>query len=90
MKVSIIIPVWNGEKYLAEAIQSALDQDYPNKEILVIDDGSTDDTAKIIQSFGAKVIPLYQSNRGLGGTNRITIPRPACRMTRCIVMRRCP
>jgi len=38
--VSIVIPCYNGEKYVAEAIRSALDQTYPNFEVIVIDDGS--------------------------------------------------
>ncbi len=65
-KVSIIISVWNGENYLKEAIESALDQDYPSKEIIVVNDGSTDSTQKIIDSFGLKIRSLYQSNQGLG------------------------
>ena len=48
-KVSIIIPVYNGENYIREAIDSALNQTYRNIEVLVINDGSKDNTEKIIQ-----------------------------------------
>lgn len=53
--VSIIIPCYNAEKYVAEAIQSALDQTYSNKEVIVIDDGSTDGSLEIIKSFGDEI-----------------------------------
>jgi glycosyltransferase involved in cell wall biosynthesis len=72
-KISVIIPVWNGEKYLAESIESALSQDYPNKEILVVNDGSTDGTQAIIDRFGTKVRSLFQPNRGLGAARNLGI-----------------
>lgn len=50
-KVSIIIPNYNGEKFIAKCINSVIDQDYKNKEIIIIDDGSTDNSKNIIQSF---------------------------------------
>ena len=46
-KVTIVIPIYNGENYMREAIDSALGQTYPNIEIIVINDGSTDNTEKI-------------------------------------------
>ncbi|MGE5656560.1 MAG: glycosyltransferase [Actinomycetota bacterium] len=49
--VSICIPTYNGEAFIAEAIQSAFSQTYPNIEVIVSDDGSTDNTIKIAQSF---------------------------------------
>ena len=49
--VSVIIPVYNGEDFLAEAIQSILNQDYSNYEIWVMDNGSTDRTREVAQSF---------------------------------------
>ncbi|MEM2001634.1 MAG: glycosyltransferase [Candidatus Methanomethylicaceae archaeon] len=62
--VSIIIPCYNGEKFVAEAIQSALDQTYPNKEVIVIDDGSTDRSLEVIKSFGSKIRWETGPNRG--------------------------
>lgn len=62
--VSIVIPVYNGENYLAEAIDSALAQTYKNIEIIVVNDGSTDGTEKIIQSYGEKVRYFKKENGG--------------------------
>lgn len=61
--VSVIIPVYNGERYVAQAIQSVLAQDYPQLEIIVVDDGSTDGSAAIVQSF--PVLYIGGSNRGV-------------------------
>ncbi len=65
-KVSVIIAVYNGEKYLAEAIESVLAQDHPNKEVIVVNDGSTDGTGAIIERFGPRIRSIYQTNQGLG------------------------
>lgn len=63
---SVIMPVFNGEKYLGDAIESVLSQgDYP-LEVLVVDDGSTDGTAKIAESFGSSIRYHYQMNGGVG------------------------
>ncbi len=51
MKISIIIPVYNGEKYLAECLESVLKQDIEDKEIICVDDGSTDNSIKVIQKY---------------------------------------
>lgn len=64
--VSIIIPVYNGSAYLAETIESALAQRYSNKEILVVDDGSTDASAEIARSFGGRLRLVSQANSGVG------------------------
>lgn len=66
--VSIIIPVFNGANYLEGAIQCALNQTYQNIEILVINDGSTDDgaTEKIAQKFGNQIRYFHQANGGCG------------------------
>lgn len=62
--VSIIIPCYNAENYVAEAIQSALDQTYQNCEVIVIDDGSTDGSLEAIKSFGNKIHWQTGPNRG--------------------------
>lgn len=70
-QVSIILSVRNGENYLQEAIESVLDQTYQNKEILVVNDGSTDRTEQILQKFEGKIQFFYQEHKGLGaGRNR--------------------
>ncbi len=73
MKASVILPVYNGEKYLAAAIESVLDQSYRNFELLIIDDGSTDGSVEIIRQYSDPRITLKtQDNAGLGITlNRL-------------------
>ncbi len=61
--VSVIVPVYNGERFLREALESSLNQDYPPFEVIVVDDGSTDNTATIAKSYQA-VRYIYQENRG--------------------------
>ncbi|PSB01602.1 glycosyltransferase family 2 protein [Merismopedia glauca] len=62
--VSVIIPIYNGEMFLAEAIQSLKRQNYQPLEIIVIDDGSTDKTAEIAAQFHPEIRYVYQSNQG--------------------------
>ena len=64
--ISVIIPVYNGDKYLVEAIESVLSQTRFKLDVIVVDDGSTDDTAKIVSSFGSSVRYKYQKNAGTG------------------------
>ena len=61
--ISVIIPVFNNEKYLADAIESILSQKYEPLEIIVVDDGSTDDTKSVAQRFDI-VQYVHQSNNG--------------------------
>jgi|SRR5208337_1078446 len=65
MKASIIIPVYNQAEYLKEAISSALNQTYNDFEVIVVNDGSLDNSYDVAKSFGVKVI--NQSNKGLSG-----------------------
>lgn len=64
--VSCIIPVYNGERYVREAIESVLNQTYSNMEIVVVDDGSTDQTAAAVKEFGSEIKYFYQPNAGPG------------------------
>lgn len=63
--LSVIIPVWNGARYLAEAIASVLAQEAPPLEVLVVDDGSTDDSAAVAERFGGPVRCLRRPHAGL-------------------------
>ncbi len=63
--VSIIIPVYNAEKYLEETILSALNQTWPNKEIIIVNDGSTDNSLPIANKFVGPYVKVYsQVNKG--------------------------
>lgn len=62
--VSIIIPCYNAARYVGEAIDSALGQTYPRKEVIVIDDGSTDGSLGVIESYGERIRWESGPNRG--------------------------
>jgi glycosyltransferase involved in cell wall biosynthesis len=63
--VSILIPAYNSEEWIADTIKSALSQTWPRKEIVVVDDGSTDRTVSIAQSFASKLLSVaIQENQG--------------------------
>ncbi len=66
--VSVVIPTYNYGRYLPEAIDSVLGQTLADREIIVIDDGSTDDTGEIVRGYGDRVIYLTQENTGLATT----------------------
>ncbi|MFM6307811.1 MAG: glycosyltransferase family 2 protein [Dolichospermum sp.] len=69
--ISVIIPCYNRERYLAEAIESVLDQTYPHIELIVIDDGSSDRSGEIAQSY--PLIYHYQTNGGIGAARNAGI-----------------
>jgi len=73
-KVSAIIPAYNQGAYLREAVRSLLDQTYPDFEVIVVDDGSTDDTCEVARSFADdRIHYVYQENRGLSGARNTGI-----------------
>jgi len=63
--VTVVIPTYNYARYLAEAIDSALAQTHPHVEVLVIDDGSTDETPDVISGYGDRIRSVRQENAGL-------------------------
>jgi len=68
IKISVIMPVYNGEKYLREALESILNQTFKNFELLIMDDGSTDQTAEILKTFAKKdprIKIFHQKNSGV-------------------------
>jgi glycosyltransferase involved in cell wall biosynthesis len=63
--VSVVIPTFNYGRFVGEAVESALAQTYPDLEVIVVDDGSTDDTERSLKRFGSRIRYVYQNNRGL-------------------------
>lgn len=71
--ISIIIPTYNSSHFVRTAIESALNQTYRNFEIIVVDDGSTDDCRAVIDQYGDQVRYLWQENQGLAGARNTGI-----------------
>ena len=73
--ISVILPVFNAEKYIAQAIESVLSQTYSNIELIIINDGSTDDSEKICKEyeFDPRVKYYYQANKGLSASRQLGI-----------------
>lgn len=75
--ISIVIPVYNGEKYLAECIESCLNQTYKDYEIIIVNDGSTDNTSKIIMKYYHKhpnlITPVTKNNGGTASALNVGI-----------------
>lgn len=65
LKVSIVIPVYNGATYIKDAIDSAINQTYQNIEVIVVNDGSTDETERIVKEYGDKVRYFRKENGGV-------------------------
>ncbi|MCH4822768.1 glycosyltransferase [Gramella lutea] len=74
MKVSIIVPAFNAERFIGRCLKSIISQTYSNIEVLVVDDGSTDNTAKEVKQFSEKddrIILIEKANTGAYATRRI-------------------
>jgi glycosyltransferase involved in cell wall biosynthesis len=65
LPISVIISVYNAERYLSESLDSVLNQSMPAKEIIVINDGSTDQTINILKSYGKKIKLIDRENKGV-------------------------
>jgi len=73
--VSIVIDNYNYRQYLGEAINSALDQTYRAVEVIVVDDGSTDQSREVICDYGDRVISIFKDNGGQASAMNIGFAR---------------
>lgn len=74
MKISVILPVFNEEKYIGKAIESVLNQTFTDFELIIVNDGSGDATLDIIKSFNdSRIILINQSNRGPGASRNAAL-----------------
>lgn len=62
--VSVIMPCYNNASYVGAALESVLSQDYPNFEVIVVDDGSTDNSVAVLEQFGDRITVIQQPNQG--------------------------
>lgn len=72
-RVSVLVPTFNCAKYLGRAINTALNQTYSDFEVIIVDDGSTDETKEVVAQFGNKVTYYYQPNKGLSVARNVTL-----------------
>ncbi len=68
--ISIVIPTFNRARYIAAAVESALAQTYTQREIIVVDDGSTDNTRQVLERFRGQITYLYKANEGTAAAAR--------------------
>ena len=72
-KVSVIIPTYNRANYLSRAIDSVFDQTYQDFEVIVVDDGSMDNTKEVLAKYNSKIRYFYQENRGVSTARNVGI-----------------
>ena len=76
MMLSIVVPIYNSESFLRKFIESVINQTYQKIEIILVDDGSTDESGKIIKEFAdrdKRIIPLFQRNKGVSSARNLGI-----------------
>ena len=71
--ISVVMPVYNGEPYLAESIRSVMKQTYSPMEIIVVDDGSTDRSAAVARHFSQPITYVYQANSGTAAARNLGV-----------------
>ena len=75
VKVSVIIPAYNGDRYIQEAIASVLVQTYTDYEIIVVDDGSTDNTLQVLEQYGERIKYFSQTNQGVAASRNLGLAK---------------
>ena len=88
-KVSVIIPVYNSSEYIEECLNSVISQVYTNLEIIVINDGSTDDsldTILYLQKCDERIVVINNKNRGVAYSKNVGIKYSNCLLytSRCV------
>jgi glycosyltransferase involved in cell wall biosynthesis len=71
--VSVVVPAYNSDEFVGEAVESALSQTYPPIEVIVVDDGSTDDTARVLELLGDRIKLVRQENAGVAAARNTGI-----------------
>lgn len=66
-KVSVVIPTYNSAKYIVSTVESVLNQTYPDFEVIVVDDGSTDETQQLLQPYRDRISYIFQENKKYSG-----------------------
>jgi len=74
-RVSIIIPTYNLAQYIGRTLASVFSQTYTDYEVIVADDGSTDDTQNVLSRWDGKILYLYQSNRGVASARNLALSK---------------
>lgn len=73
LKISVVVPVYNGGRTVGATIEHLLAQSLPPREIIVVDDGSTDDTPELLRSFGRRITLLRKSNGGPASARNVGV-----------------
>jgi glycosyltransferase involved in cell wall biosynthesis len=73
--LSVVITNWNYGRFVGQAIDSALALDWPDVQVVVVDDGSTDDSRAVIGRYGDRIVAVFQANAGAGGATNVGFAR---------------
>ena len=71
--VSIIIPYYNGERFIIETLDSLLSQDYPDLEIIIVNDGSSESSLRVLDAYKDRITILHQKNKGIAAARNTGI-----------------
>ena len=77
--ISVLLPVYNGEKYLKECLSSILDQNFKKFELIIVDDCSSDDSLKVIRSFKDSRIKVFRNRTNLGLSASLNVGLKKCK-----------